>query len=117
MSTTSTDPDAVGTTTGKDEIEKWNWGAFLWGVVWAFGHRLWKQALIGLLISVVTLGIASIGVQIWYALKGNRWIWERGGYGSKDELRQKERKWAWAYLWFTLAVVALYAVAIAIGSA
>ncbi len=31
MSTTSTDPDAVGTTTGKDELDKWNWGAFLWG--------------------------------------------------------------------------------------
>jgi hypothetical protein len=108
MSTTSTDPDAVGTTTGKDELDKWNWGAFLWGVVWAFGHRLWKQALIGLVITIVTLGIGGIGIAIWYALKGNRWIWERGGYGSKDVLRQKERKWAWAYLWVTLAWIALY---------
>jgi hypothetical protein len=104
----TTDPDAIETTAGqKDELDKWNWGAFLWSVIWAFGHRLWKQALIGLAITVVTLGIANIGVAIWYALKGNRWIWERGGYSSKEELRQKERKWAWAYLWVLVAAFVL----------
>jgi hypothetical protein len=112
----TTDPDTFETTTGeKDELDKWNWGAFLWGVIWAFGHKLWKQALIGLLITAVTLGIAGIGVQIWYALKGNRWIWERGGYGSKEELRQKERKWAWAYLIVTVASIALYVLVVAAG--
>ena len=116
MSTTSTDPDAVGTTTGKDELDKWNWGAFLWTVIWALGHKLWKQAIIGLLITVVTLGIGNIGVAIWYALKGNRWIWERGGYSSKEELRQKERKWAWAYLWVTVAWIALFVLLAALGS-
>lgn len=107
MSATSTDPEAAGTTTGKDELDKWNWGAFLWGIIWAFGHRLWKQAIIGLVITIVTLSIGSIGVSVWYALKGNRWSWERGGYGSKEELRQKERKWAWAYLWVIIASIAL----------
>jgi hypothetical protein len=112
----TTDPDAMETTVGqKDELDKWNWGAFLWGLIWAFGHRLWKQALIGLVITVVTLGIAGIGVGIWYALKGNRWIWERGGYGSKEELRQKERKWAWAYLWFLVIIFALSFIASALG--
>ena len=113
----TTDPDALETAAGaKDELDKWNWGAFLWTVIWAFGHKLWKQAIIGLLISVVTLGIGSIGVAIWYALKGNRWIWERGGYSSKEELRQKERKWAWAYLWVTVAWIALFVVLAALGS-
>lgn len=112
----TTDPDEAVTTGGKDELDKWNWGAFLWGVIWAFGHRLWKQALIGLAIMVVTLGIGGIGVQVWYALKGNRWVWERGGYGSKEELRRKERKWAWAYLWFTLAAIALYVVLLVLAS-
>ena len=107
MSTTSTDPEALATTTGKDELDKWNWAAFLWGVIWAFGHRLWKQALIGLVLTVITLGLAGLPISIWYALKGNRWIWERGGYGSKPELRQKERKWAWAYLWAVIAIFAL----------
>jgi hypothetical protein len=101
----ATDPDAIPGQ--KDELDKWNWGAFLWGVIWAFGHRLWKQAIIGLVLSVVTLGLAQIPVGIWYALKGNRWIWERGGYDSKEELRQKERKWAWAYLWLFLAALVL----------
>ena len=100
---------------GKDELEKWNWGAFLWGVIWAFGHRLWKHALIGLAVTVVTLGLANIVVSIWYALKGNRWIWERGGYSSREDLRQKERKWAWAYLWLWLAGVALVVIVGALG--
>jgi hypothetical protein len=103
------DPEAIPGQ--KDELEKWNWGAFLWGVIWAFGHRLWRQALIGLVLTVFTLGLASIGVQIWYALKGNRWLWERGGYETKGELRQKERTWAWAYLWAVLAALVLSFVA------
>ena len=32
---------------------------------------------------------------------------ERGGYDSHEKLRAKERKWAWAYLWFVLAVFAI----------
>ena len=114
MSTGGAEPD-IARAGGKDELDKWNWGAFLWGPIWAFGHRLWVQATIGLVISLVTLGLAGIGVGIWYALKGNRWIWERGGYASKEELRAKERKWAWAYLWFVVAVFALSFLAGALG--
>ena len=115
MSTTSPDPEAFETTTGKDELDKWNWGAFLWGVIWAFGHRLWKWALIGLVLTVVTLGLAGIPLGIWFAVKGNRWIWDRGGYDSKQELRQKERKWAWAYLWFAAAIFVLSFIAALLG--
>ena len=43
-------------------------------------------------------------VGIVFARKGNRWIWERGCYGSHEELRAKERKWAWAYLWVALTI-------------
>jgi hypothetical protein len=108
----TTDPDAIPGQ--KDELDKWNWGAFLWGPIWALGHRLWGKGIVALVVSIVTLGIAGIAFQIWFALKGNRWIWDRGGYGSKEELRRKERKWAWAYLWFTLAWVALYVVVFAL---
>jgi hypothetical protein len=113
---TASDEPRTPVAGGKDELDKWNWGAFLWTVIWALGHKLWKQAIIGLLISIVTLGIGSIGVAIWYALKGNRWIWERGGYSSKEELRQKERKWAWAYLWVTVVWIALFVLLAALGS-
>jgi hypothetical protein len=116
MDTSPTDPDALETTRGgKDELEKWNWGAFLWGVIWAFGHRLWKQAILSLVATVVTLGLAGIVISVWFALKGNRWIWARGGYASKEELRQKERKWAWAYLWIFGGILVLGLVATLLG--
>jgi len=37
----------------------------------------------------------------------DKWNWERGGYESREELRRKERTWAWAYLWFVLAALAI----------
>lgn len=106
MSTTSPDRlEQHAAAGGKHELEKWNWGAFLWGAIWALGHRLWAKGVLGLLLSLIPL--VGIVVAIWFAAKGNRWIWERGGYGSYEELRAKERKWAWAYLWFWIAMVAL----------
>jgi hypothetical protein len=105
------DPDAIPGQ--KDELDKWNWGAFLWGSIWALGHRLWGKGILALVVTLITFGIGSLVFQIWFALKGNRYIWERGGYSSKEELRQKERKWAWAYLWVTLAWIALYVIVIA----
>jgi len=106
----TTAPDEVGrdagmAVAGKHELDKWNWGAFLWGGIWAIGHRLWAKGIIGLLLTLIPL--VGIVVGIVFALKGNRWIWERGGYDSHEELRAKERKWAWAYLWFVLAVFAI----------
>ena len=38
----------------------------------------------------------GIVVGIVFAVKGNRWIWERGGYDSHEEHRGKARNWAWA---------------------
>jgi hypothetical protein len=108
------DPDAIPGQ--KDELDKWNWGAFLWGAIWALGHRLWGKGILALVVTIITLGLAGLVFQIWFALKGNRMIWERGGYSTREELRQKERKWAWAYLWVTLAWVALYVLVIAVGS-
>lgn len=108
MSTTA--PDEVGrdpmvASGGKHELDKWNWGAFLWGGVWGIGHRLWVKGIVGLVLTLIPL--VGIVVGIVFALRGNRWIWERGGYDSYEELRAKERKWAWAYLWFALVAVVI----------
>ena len=107
--------EPVPTYGGKHELDKWNWGAFLWGFIWAFGHRLWAKGIIGLLLSIIPFG--ALFVAIWYGLKGNRWIWERGGYDSHEELRAKERRWAWAYLIFFVAWIALVVLLVAVGAA
>jgi hypothetical protein len=108
MSTTTPDRgSAAAAIGGTDELQKWNWGAFLGVSIWAFGHRLWGKAILSLVVSLVTGGLAAIAFGTWFALKGNRWIWERGGYASHEELRAKERKWAWAFLWLTVGLFVL----------
>ena len=66
------------------------------------------KATLALVVSFVALGLANIVFGIWFAQKENRWIWERGGYASHEELRVKERKWAWAFLWFVVAMFVFY---------
>ena len=109
MSTTTPDHGSAAVAIGgKDELQKWNWGAFLWVWIWAFGHRLWGKATLAFVVSFVTFGLASIVFGIWFAQKGNRWIWDRGGYASREDLRAKERKWAWAFLWFIVAFFVMF---------
>ncbi len=111
MSTTSSDSDAVGTTTGKDELDKWNWGAFFWTWIWALGHRLWGQALIGFVVSI----FVPIAPNIYFALKGNRLAWQTGIYGAREELRARERRWAWAAAIFYGAIAVIIVLAVVAG--
>ena len=53
-------PDEIGRDAGvayggKHEPDKWNWGAFLWGGIWALGHRLWAKGILGLLLTLIPL--------------------------------------------------------------
>ena len=95
----------------KDELHKWNWGAFFWTWIWALAHRLWGQAAIGLVVSLVV----PLAPNIYFALKGNRLAWERGTYASKEELRARQRRWAWAALAFYSAIVALLGLLVVLG--
>jgi hypothetical protein len=81
----------------EEELQKFNWGGFLLGWIWAFGHRVWLWGILGL--------IPFVGIVVMFVLgfRGNRLAWERGTYAGAEELRQKERKWAWASLWVYLA--------------
>lgn len=49
---------------------KFNIAAFLFGVIWAMYRGLWFQALIGIIVSVLTGGITMVGIAIWFALRG-----------------------------------------------
>ena len=113
METTVDERRGDGLATGKDELDKWNWGAFLLSWIWAIGHGLWLQGILGLLLSFVPF--VGLGVAIFFAVKGNRWAWEHGSYSSKSELRSKERAWATAGLIVIGLFVALVVVVVAAG--
>jgi hypothetical protein len=92
---------------GKDELRKWNWGAFFWTWIWAAGHGLRGEAAIGFFVGL----FVPLAPNIYFAVKGNRLAWEKGTYSSKEELRAKERRWAWAAAIFygLIAIVILIA--------
>lgn len=97
----TTDPDAIPGQ--KDELDKWNWGACLWTWIWAIGHRRWLHGIVGLLVGLVI----PIVTNVYFGLKGNKLAWETGAYGSKEELRERERRWAWAFLIFVGVLLAI----------
>ena len=82
-----------------EELRRFNWGGFLLGWVWAFGHRLWLWGALGL------IPLVSVVVQLVLGFRGNRIAWENGSYESEEELRRKERVWAWAAVCVWLGVL------------
>jgi hypothetical protein len=83
------------------EIGKWNWGAFLWTLVWTIGHRLWWQSLLVVLLGWIP--IVGLVLAIVFGVKGNRWAWEQGSYRGAQDFRTKERRWVMA--WFVMVAV------------
>ncbi len=112
MSTDGGDARAERIAQGKDELQKWNWGAFLWGGIWALGHKLWLKGILGIVLSFIPF--AGIGVAVWFGMKGNEWAWEQGSYSGKDDLRAKERKWVVAWLLIVPALIVLYLVLVGV---
>jgi len=76
----------------------WNWGAFLMGWIWALGNRVW----LGLLCIIPIVGFVMPFV---LGAKGNEWAWKAGQYGSVQDFKRVQYKWAVAGL--VLAVLAI----------
>jgi hypothetical protein len=105
----TTDPDAIPGE--KDELDKWNWGGFLWSWIWAIGHKHYGKGVIAFIVSLFIPLVAGI----YFGLKGNRLAWETGTYASKEELRQKERTWVKAWFIFAGVIVAVIVLVVAAG--
>jgi hypothetical protein len=95
----------------KAEVDKWNWGAFFWTWIWALGHRLWRQAVIGFVVGA----FVPLAPNLYFGLRGNRLAWESGGFSSPEELRARQRRWAWGALFFYSAVVLVLGLLVVLG--
>jgi hypothetical protein len=104
----TTEPDEPAIPGEKDELDKWNWGGFLWNWIWAIGHGQVAKGLVAFIVNLFIPVVAGI----YFGLKGNRIAWENGSYASKEELRQRERKWVKAWFVFVGVVVALVVVVV-----
>lgn len=72
----------------------WSWPAFLFDGFWALYHSLSLQAVIGIILDLIsffiTVGFGLIGVSLVYGINGNDWLKEKlikSGYVCKGSLQ------------------------------
>jgi serine/threonine protein kinase len=78
-----------------DEIQGWNWGAFLLPGIWCIPNKVW----IGLLAwadptLVITLGLPWFGMGVILGVKGNEWAWKSRRWRSVEAFKAHQRGWA-----------------------
>jgi Cytochrome oxidase complex assembly protein 1 len=82
-----------------DELDRWNWGAFLLNWIWGIGNN----TFIALLALVPGVGLIMIFV---LGAKGNRWAWQNGRWDSIEHFKRVQRAWAkWAVIVWIGAIV------------
>ena len=84
---------------------KWNWGAFMSPIVFAFGTKSWL-CLLNLVpfLNIVWMFIA--------AAKGEKWAWDSGFYEDEKSFRKAMQTWNRAGAF--LAIMMLIAIAVSV---
>lgn len=85
------------------DLSHWNWGAFLLTFIWGINHKAWWSLSALIPIFPIPLIIAIIlGVQ------GNKLAWNSGKFQSLQQLKDSQKKWAYAGLIvFIILVISL----------
>ncbi|MGL4344541.1 MAG: hypothetical protein ACRCTE_05025 [Cellulosilyticaceae bacterium] len=60
-----------------NEIKRWNWGAFMFNMMWGIGNKTYLP----LLCLIPYFNFVWIFV---CGIKGNEWAWKSGNYGPND---------------------------------
>ena len=92
------------------EIKKWNWGAFMFSIMWGIGNK----TLIALLCLVPCLNVVFMFI---LGAKGNEWAWKANNYSDIATFKAVQETWnraGFVAFWIFIAVMAIYIVVIAI---
>lgn len=80
-----------------EEIQGWNWGAFLLAPFWLVSNRVW----IGLVSWVPIFGF---WMAITLGAKGNEWAWKSRRWQSIEHFQQHQKRWVIAGIVSGIAV-------------
>lgn len=81
------------------ELNKWNWGAFLLSWIWSIGNSVW----IGLLALISPI---SLIMMIVLGFKGNEWAWKAKKWDSIEHFKTVQAKWQkWGIIIFIASIV------------
>ena len=70
-----------------EEIQGWNWGAFLLTPFWLVSNRVW----IGIFAFVPIIGV---WMAIALGIKGNEWAWKSRKWESIESFQAYQKRWA-----------------------
>lgn len=86
------------------EIKGWNWGAFMFNILWGIGNKTYLPLLC--LIPIFNL--------VWIfvcGFKGNTWAWQKGDYQDVETFLAVQKTWNRAgivYFIISIALLFLY---------
>ncbi len=96
------------------EIQRWNWSAFILGPIWGIVHGLWWTILgflplLPLPPTLRSIGfIVLFGVMVILGLKGNEMAWRSKQWESPEKFLAVQQRWAtWSIVFAIGALVAL----------
>jgi len=83
------------------EIRRWNWGAFLFSLLWSLCNRVW----IGLLVLVPYIGFIMVFI---LGAKGSEWAWRNKKWKSIGHFQMVQRAWAkWGLVYLVVIPILL----------
>ncbi|MFW6195083.1 MAG: ribonuclease G [Chloroflexota bacterium] len=105
-----------------EELQGWNWGAFLLGPIWAIGNRVWigLAGFVILLLPTQLLLPGLLGFVAFSALlaaKGNEWAWKARHWESPEHFDAVQKSWLRWGVSIQAVVVAIVIVQLSTGSA
>lgn len=118
----NTDPSGIL----PDELNSWNWGAFLFGVgflapVWSIANGIWLGC-VQLIFFIPAIPLPArlalyISISLLLGLKGNEWAWRSRRWENQDHFLQTQRQWTiWGVPAACIGIVILVVIWIASAS-
>ncbi|MEA4922450.1 MAG: hypothetical protein VB031_03670 [Eubacteriaceae bacterium] len=89
------------------EVNKWNWGAFVFNMWWGIGNKTYLP-----LLCLIPL-FNCVWVFICGAM-GNKWAWEKGRFTSVEDFKAKQESWnraGFVAFWVYIGLLVVYVIA------
>lgn len=111
---------------------KFNWGAFFMTWIWGLNHKAYLT-LISLAVGGISgglnvvarqggggsgaisgiVGLANLGLMIFYGIKGYEWAWQSGRFATPEECKKCQTIWGWWGLGIQVGCCVLCGIALA----
>lgn len=92
-----------------EEVKGWNWGAFMYSILWGIGNKSY-------LVFLMLIPIFNIVWMFVIGAKGNEWVWKNGNYTDVATFKAVQETWnrAGLFMFIVMLVSVLFTVLVII---